>query len=88
MLGEAAGDGCTLPSRLHIRLLVAQETDSRSTTPRFIIDGIITLPIAFYGFLIFPDLPATTSAFYLTEEASIRAARRRDYGNTVLIYSL
>lgn len=37
---------------------------------RFIIDGIITLPIALYGFLIFPDLPATTKAFYLTEEAS------------------
>jgi hypothetical protein len=34
----------------------------------FIIDGIITLPIALYGFLIFPDVPATTTAFYLTEE--------------------
>lgn len=37
---------------------------------RFIIDGIITLPIALYGFLIFPDVPANTKAFYLTEEAS------------------
>jgi len=35
---------------------------------RFIIDGIITLPIAFYGFLLFPDVPATTKAFYLSEE--------------------
>ncbi|KAG6911707.1 hypothetical protein DXG01_007957 [Tephrocybe rancida] len=34
----------------------------------FIIDGVITLPIALYGFLIFPDLPATTKAFYLTTE--------------------
>ncbi|KAF9451620.1 MFS general substrate transporter [Macrolepiota fuliginosa MF-IS2] len=34
----------------------------------FIIDGVITLPIALYGFLIFPDLPQTTKAFYLTEE--------------------
>ncbi|KAF5363442.1 hypothetical protein D9756_000520 [Leucocoprinus leucothites] len=34
----------------------------------FIIDGIITLPIAVYGFLIFPDVPQTTKAFYLTEE--------------------
>ncbi|KXN86384.1 Pantothenate transporter liz1 [Leucoagaricus sp. SymC.cos] len=34
----------------------------------FIIDGIITLPIAFYGYFIFPDLPQTTKAFYLTEE--------------------
>ena len=39
---------------------------------RFIIDGVITLPIALYGFLIFPDLPATTKAFYLTEEARTR----------------
>ncbi|KAI9640614.1 hypothetical protein NHQ30_010913 [Ciborinia camelliae] len=32
----------------------------------FIIDGLITLPIALYGFLLFPDTPTTTSAFYLT----------------------
>ncbi|THH33651.1 hypothetical protein EUX98_g526 [Antrodiella citrinella] len=37
----------------------------------FIIDGIITLPIAFYGFLVFPDVPANTKAFYLTEEFAI-----------------
>lgn len=35
---------------------------------RFIIDGVITLPIALYGFLVFPDVPATTKAFYLSEE--------------------
>jgi len=34
----------------------------------FVIDGVITLPIALYGFLIFPDVPATTKAFYLSEE--------------------
>lgn len=34
----------------------------------FVIDGVITLPIALYGFLVFPDVPATTKAFYLTEE--------------------
>ncbi|KAB8293781.1 hypothetical protein EYC80_009266 [Monilinia laxa] len=32
----------------------------------FIIDGLITLPIALYGLLLFPDTPSTTSAFYLT----------------------
>lgn len=37
-------------------------------TFRFIIDGIITLPIALYGFLVFPDLPHTTKSFYLSEE--------------------
>ena len=35
---------------------------------RFIIDGIITMPIALYGFLMFPDVPSTTRAFYLSEE--------------------
>ena len=35
---------------------------------RFIIDGIITMPIALYGFLMFPDVPTTTKAFYLSEE--------------------
>lgn len=42
----------------------------------FIIDGIITLPIALYGFLIFPDLPATTTAFYLTEEERLLSYKR------------
>lgn len=37
---------------------------------RFIVDGIITIPIALYGFLVFPDLPHTTKAFYLSEEVS------------------
>lgn len=37
---------------------------------RFIIDGVITLPIALYGFLVFPDIPATTKAFYLSEEVN------------------
>ncbi|KAH8157571.1 hypothetical protein CIB48_g10673 [Xylaria polymorpha] len=32
----------------------------------FIIDGLITLPIAIYGFAFFPDTPATTQAIYLT----------------------
>ncbi|KAH1270745.1 hypothetical protein KXV18_001129 [Aspergillus fumigatus] len=33
----------------------------------FIIDGLITLPIAIYGLFLFPDTPATTRAPYLTE---------------------
>ncbi|KLO10248.1 MFS general substrate transporter [Schizopora paradoxa] len=44
----------------------------------FIIDGIITLPIAFYGFLVFPDVPATSKAFYLTEEERRLAYKRLD----------
>lgn len=33
----------------------------------FIIDGIITCPIAFYGYFFFPDLPETTKAPYLNK---------------------
>ncbi|KAK3290412.1 major facilitator superfamily domain-containing protein [Chaetomium fimeti] len=32
----------------------------------FLIDGIVTLPVALYGFLLFPDTPSTTTAPYLT----------------------
>ncbi|KAJ3776541.1 major facilitator superfamily domain-containing protein [Lentinula raphanica] len=46
----------------------------------FIIDGVITLPIAFYGFWIFPDVPATTNVFYLSEEdRELAASRLRGY---------
>ncbi|KAI5458355.1 major facilitator superfamily domain-containing protein [Mariannaea sp. PMI_226] len=31
----------------------------------FIIDGVITVPVAIFGFIFFPDLPETTTAFYL-----------------------
>ncbi|KAJ5605762.1 pantothenate transporter liz1 [Penicillium lagena] len=31
----------------------------------FILDGIITLPVALFGFVFFPDLPESTKAFYL-----------------------
>lgn len=33
----------------------------------FIMDGIISLPIAFAGFWLYPDFPDSTRAFYLTE---------------------
>lgn len=42
----------------------------------FIIDGLITLPVAIYGFFLFPDTPRTTKAFYLTpEERTLAVAR-------------
>lgn len=34
----------------------------------FIIDFAITVPVAVYGYLMFPDTPHTTKAFWLTEE--------------------
>ncbi|KIX03041.1 uncharacterized protein Z518_06591 [Rhinocladiella mackenziei CBS 650.93] len=42
----------------------------------FIIDGIITLPVAVYGFLLFPDTPSTTSAPYLSAEERALAVSR------------
>ncbi|KAF9534154.1 major facilitator superfamily domain-containing protein [Crepidotus variabilis] len=44
----------------------------------FVIDGIITLPIALYGFLVFPDVPKTTKAFYLSPEERELARTRLD----------
>ncbi|KAF8517887.1 MFS general substrate transporter [Hysterangium stoloniferum] len=44
----------------------------------FIIDSVITFPIALYGFLMFPDVPATTKAFYLSEEERRLANERVD----------
>ncbi|KAM0272840.1 hypothetical protein ACHAQH_008576 [Verticillium albo-atrum] len=34
----------------------------------FLIDGIITCPIAIFGFFFFPDIPEITEAFYLSKE--------------------
>jgi ACS family pantothenate transporter-like MFS transporter len=48
----------------------------------FIIDGLITIPIAVYGFVFFPDTPSTTSAFYLnSEERALAVARVPDVPN-------
>ncbi|KAK4121489.1 MFS general substrate transporter [Parathielavia appendiculata] len=44
----------------------------------FLVDGIITLPVALYGFLLFPDTPATTAAPYLSlSERELAVARLR-----------
>ncbi|KAI1003387.1 hypothetical protein K3495_g4817 [Podosphaera aphanis] len=42
----------------------------------FIVDGLITIPIAIYGLFFFPDTPATTSAFYLDESERLLAVSR------------
>ncbi|KAH8879217.1 major facilitator superfamily transporter [Thozetella sp. PMI_491] len=42
----------------------------------FIIDGIITLPVAIYGLFFFPDTPSRTTAFYLSEEERALAVSR------------
>lgn len=42
----------------------------------FIIDGLITLPVAIYGFLFFPDTPRNTRAPYLSAEEKALAMSR------------
>ncbi|KAK3312536.1 major facilitator superfamily domain-containing protein [Apodospora peruviana] len=42
----------------------------------FVVDGIITLPVAIYGLLLFPDTPATTTAFYLSQSEREMAMSR------------
>lgn len=34
----------------------------------FIIDGVISLPIALAGYFILPDVPETSRAFYFSKE--------------------
>lgn len=42
----------------------------------FIIDGVITVIVAVYGIIFFPDTPHTTKAFYFTETDKLRAVER------------
>ena len=42
----------------------------------FIIDGVLTIPVAIYGFIFFPDTPRTTTAFWLTEAEKKLAIER------------
>ncbi|KDQ56080.1 hypothetical protein JAAARDRAFT_208300 [Jaapia argillacea MUCL 33604] len=43
----------------------------------FIVDGIITLPIAFLGFLVMPDMPHNTKPSVFYTEAQLQIARKR-----------
>ena len=42
----------------------------------FVIDFLITMPVAIYGFLFFPDTPSSTAARYLTPEERTLAVER------------
>ncbi|KAK4622663.1 Pantothenate transporter FEN2 [Fulvia fulva] len=42
----------------------------------FVIDFLITFPVAIYGFLCFPDTPTSTKAKYLTSEEKMLAVER------------
>ncbi|KAL2826303.1 major facilitator superfamily domain-containing protein [Aspergillus cavernicola] len=47
----------------------------------FIIDGLITFPIAIYGLLLFPDTPTTTRAPYLSASERALAVSRLPMAN-------
>ncbi|KKK26298.1 putative MFS pantothenate transporter [Aspergillus rambellii] len=47
----------------------------------FIIDGLITVPIALYGLLLFPDTPTTTRAPYLSPSEKTLAVTRLPIAN-------
>jgi ACS family pantothenate transporter-like MFS transporter len=47
----------------------------------FIMDGVISLPICFAGFWLYPDFPETTKAFYLTAaDRALGVKRMKDIG--------
>ncbi|KAJ7774940.1 MFS general substrate transporter [Mycena metata] len=55
----------------------------------FIICGLITVPIALYGFFFFPDTPQTTSARYFSpEEKTLAVSRLPPKPQTKLDWSL
>jgi ACS family pantothenate transporter-like MFS transporter len=45
----------------------------------FIMDGVISIPIALWGFFGLPDMPHNTRAFYWSAEVSQRGSRIRCY---------
>ncbi len=54
----------------------AHITEADDASQLFIILGIITMPVALFGFILFPDLPETCKAFWLTEEEKELAITR------------
>lgn len=58
----------------------------------FLIDGIITLPVALWGYLSFPDTPEKTRASYLTpaqrQLALSRVPPKHAYSNNISPLSL
>lgn len=42
----------------------------------FIIDGLLCVPVAVYGYFLFPDTPSTAHVFYLSDEELAHAKSR------------
>ncbi|SCO33810.1 unnamed protein product [Fusarium fujikuroi] len=58
----------------------------------FLIDGIITLPVAIFGFFFFPDVPEYTDASYLSDKerqlALDRLPPKKEDGHDIQAWSL
>ncbi|KAF5593640.1 transmembrane transporter Liz1p [Fusarium pseudocircinatum] len=58
----------------------------------FLIDGIITLPVAIFGFFFFPDVPEYTDASYLSDKerqlALDRLPPKKEGGHDIQAWSL
>lgn len=39
----------------------------------FLIDGIISVPVALSGFFVLPDVPEISSPWYLSQEVSLNS---------------
>lgn len=57
-------------------------TSTQFSPGLFILDGVITIPIALLGYFIMPDLPSTTkpSVFYTQEQLNIAQKRMDSVG--------
>ena len=51
-----------------LKYLYAIRSGLRRNSRLFIVDGIISLPIALAGYLFIPDVPETTRAFFLSKD--------------------
>lgn len=78
--------------RAQVYLLISAQAGLKGWQWVFIIDGIITCPIAIMGFLYFPDIPETTKAPYLSESdkrlALARLPPKKEDGHNINPWSL
>lgn len=44
----------------------------------FVVDGIISLPIAFAGFFLLPDVPEIAKPFYMSKQAGTTLTFHRE----------
>jgi ACS family pantothenate transporter-like MFS transporter len=72
------GDGFSVssPTKTQNQTCKEEERILKFSNLHIVIDGIITLPVALYGFLLFPDTPKNTRAPYLSASEKALAISR------------